>query len=682
MVSILALIGTAVATGGFAAGIPPINRYLTYEFNKLAPNQLPSEAELTTEFHRGMIAEQEYYRMMRMLGYDTDVAKRILYAASRLPEVEDLVTLRMRGVIEDKQFMDKMASLGFMSVDAELIYEAKKRIIEASQLIELRRRGKITEQEYYDGMAMVGYSEEDADKLYSLSQTLLSAAQLTELRRRGAIGEQEYYDGMARIGYSKDDAAKLYTLARTLPPAQALIEMHRRGEIGENEYYDMMAKLGYAREDATKLFNISMSLAPAEALIELRRRGKITEDEYYDRMWMLGYNRGEAEDIYEAQRRLIEREAILRLKWRGEISEDEYYKRMEALGFSEEEADMFERASLYFPPPGDLVRFAVREVYTPEIVEKYGQLEDLPQKFLEEARKAGMTEEQAKNYWAAHWVLPSVEMGYRMLHRRIIDEDELKTLMKVQDIMPYWRDKLIALSYEPYTRVDARRMYELGVLSEEELYNTYRDLGYDDEHAKKLVLWTKLYTIADDLRARYSKGWITADDVFKELIAAGLSEQGARKWLETIVKAEKPTRVEDERKLTKSEIIKGVKAGIITQEQAVTLLRDLGYEEWEAWYILAINKVVSAGDPEGYWEMKAVTEEYKRSQGLPYKPVPKELIDLEKQIKAQKAKIDEAKEKHLPDALVSQMIAELTTLEYRYRQLIKSWESMPPKKEK
>ena len=77
-----------------------------------------------------------------------------------------------------------------------------------------------------------------------------------------------------------------------------------------------------------------------------------------------------------------------------------------------------------------------------------------------------------------------------MLHRRIIDPDELKLLLRVRDIPSFWRERLVQLSYDPYTRVDVRRMYTAGVLSENEVFDTYLDLGYDEEHANNLTLWT------------------------------------------------------------------------------------------------------------------------------------------------------------------------------------------------
>jgi len=83
-------------------------------------------------------------------------------------------------------------------------------------------------------------------------------------------------------------------------------------------------------------------------------------------------------------------------------------------------------------------------------------------------------------------------MGYEMLHRKVITQDDLETLLKIQDFAPFWIPKMIDISYSPYTRVDARRMYETGVLSDEEYTTALEDLGYPLKKAEKYLEWTKL----------------------------------------------------------------------------------------------------------------------------------------------------------------------------------------------
>jgi len=75
-----------------------------------------------------------------------------------------------------------------------------------------------------------------------------------------------------------------------------------------------------------------------------------------------------------------------------------------------------------------------------------------------------------------------------------------------------------------------------------------------------------------------------------------------------------------------------------------------------------------------YWRMKKRLEQYKAAAGLPYKPVPIELIELEENIRGRRAEIERLKAEKAPDVVISQKISELATVEYAYRQAIKKWE--------
>ncbi|GAH21078.1 unnamed protein product, partial [marine sediment metagenome] len=70
---------------------------------------------------------------------------------------------------------------------------------------------------------------------------------------------------------------------------------------------------------------------------------------------------------------------------------------------------------------------------------------------------------------------------------------ELSRLLKSLDIMPFWRDKLTEISYNPLTRVDVRRMYKLGVLDESEVKKSYLNIGYNENDAEKMTAFTKKY---------------------------------------------------------------------------------------------------------------------------------------------------------------------------------------------
>jgi len=145
------------------------------------------------------------------------------------------------------------------------------------------------------------------------------------------------------------------------------------------------------------------------------------------------------------------------------------------------------------PSPSDIIRFAVREYWRPEISRPLGQWEEFPEELLKWTRKWGYEDWVAWAEWVAHWTLPSVTQGFEMLHRRVITRDELENLLKAQDITPFWREKLIAISYAPFTRVDVRRMFKLGVLNRDQVYSAMLDIGYDPWKAEQMTKFYEVY---------------------------------------------------------------------------------------------------------------------------------------------------------------------------------------------
>lgn len=166
--------------------------------------------------------------------------------------------------------------------------------------------------------------------------------------------------------------------------------------------------------------------------------------------------------------------------------------------------DAYLRLGDRLPPLTDIIAMAVKEAFTPSIAEKFGQYEDYPQQLTALARQQGISEEWARRYWAAHWDLPSPSQGFEMFQRRVIDRDTLIQLLRALDVMPFWRDKLIQISYNPLTRVDVRRMHQLGVLTPQEVESSYLDAGYSPENAKRLAEFTVKYNDGelDDARSR------------------------------------------------------------------------------------------------------------------------------------------------------------------------------------
>jgi hypothetical protein len=250
-----------------------------------------------------------------------------------------------------------------------------------------------------------------------------------------------------------------------------------------------------------------------------------------------------------------------------------------------------EQYQAMIPGPTDLVRFQLREVWDPSRRQELLE-EGTSGEYNTYMSKQGYNKDMRDNYWAAHWVLPSVGELNEMLHRGIIDEATWDRFVKYNDFDPTVRPWLKGISYNPYTRVDSQRMWSLDLLTEDELKANYKALGYDEIHAQRMTLWTKINVLATELRARYAKGWITPEQVKQELIAEGMPAASVDRWVQRIVKAETAARTDAERTLTKAEIIKGYTKEVIDYPTALQMLIDMGYTSDEAEYILIVNTAV------------------------------------------------------------------------------------------
>jgi len=294
-------------------------------------------------------------------------------------------------------------------------------------------------------------------------------------------------------------------------------------------------------------------------------------------------------------------------------------------GWSETKIEALKFLTEIIPGVSDLIRMSVREAFSPEIAEKFGQYQDPPVAVYPWAEKLGLSKEWVNRYWAAHWELPSAGQGFELLHRGIIDDDTLNMLLRALDVMPYWREKLIAMSWEMPTRVDVRRFWEYGTIDEKRLREVYTAIGYHGKDLDDYVLWTKVYTAFPDLMTRFKNGWLALDDVRAKLIRLGMPKDKAEELIQTKVKAAASEKLAKDKDLTAAEIIKGVKKAVITYQEGLELLEDLGYDEWEAEFKLAIELAVETGSPDTYTEFKDLTTKWKLATGREVKPMPEEI---------------------------------------------------------
>jgi len=276
--------------------------------------------------------------------------------------------------------------------------------------------------------------------------------------------------------------------------------------------------------------------------------------------------------------------------WRRDPSAyEQYFDDLKDQGWTDERIEALKFFTLFYPSANDLVNWQAKEVFEPAMVSKYGLRDELAGLQRDAFYKAGMSDEQIDNFWMAHWQHPQLNTIIQMLRRTDFTENDMRAWFRLVEIPPYWRDKLIEISYEVPTRVDVRRFWDMRTIDEARLREIYAWQGYHGKDLDDYVLWTKVYTAFPDLIARWKNGWITLDNVRSELTGYGMPSARVEELIETKLKSTAGDRTAAERDLTKTDIYKGVKTGVITRGEGMELLMDLGFEEDEADYLLTIN---------------------------------------------------------------------------------------------
>jgi len=270
--------------------------------------------------------------------------------------------------------------------------------------------------------------------------------------------------------------------------------------------------------------------APPEALVSAMMIDPARATENRDQMKRLGYSNTQIDNIILAHYRRVEEETIRTLYMRKIYTSDEMYKRMRELGYTDTRtAEIIQTWQLY-PGPQDLFAMVAHEAFEPDIYKAIGLDQEFPSEQIPWLEAQGISKEWAMKYWISHWEQPSLEMGFEMLHRGIINRQELDLLFRIVEIPQYWRDKLMAITYNPYTRVDVRRMHELGVVDTQELVQAYQDLGYDGEKAVKMAEFTIRYNAEGDnkltrsaILSSYHDDLISRSDALDMLTSQNLS---------------------------------------------------------------------------------------------------------------------------------------------------------------
>lgn len=222
---------------------------------------------------------------------------------------------------------------------------------------------------------------------------------------------------------------------------------------------------------------------------------------------------------------------LMTLSKRDALLRSDIGTRLRELG-SLESQDLTELESLFdqIPGPADLVRFMQRDAFNQGVVDTFGLDSGFTDNFAGQvvtwAGYQGLSEDVMRANWRAHWSIPSPTQLYEMYHRlrhpapgitQTVTLEDIKRALQQQDILPFWQDRLLAVSFHPLTRTDLFRAYERGWINDETFVNGSYQNGYSDEDAQTLLRFAtqerKLALRTSDFVREYTQGYISVDQL-------------------------------------------------------------------------------------------------------------------------------------------------------------------------
>ncbi len=323
---------------------------------------------------------------------------------------------------------------------------------------------------------------------------------------------KHYFDWLESVGYSGDyglgtDGVKNISSGGVF---REIIGYHEEMSFRGHEFIDIKGELkpffGPLREllDYCIHYTASTDIPGIPDTIEAYLHGRITEEDARCLIKLKNGVYSEWKNVIESRREQLNSDEIVRLWLRGELDEPTAKQRLRDVGmlFASEVDEKLSLAK-EIPPITDLVRFMTLNIYDPDILKRFNLDTEIERAGTGEGepidiwrKSQGITDEAFKAYWRAHWARPSPTLMNELVIRnrpgRVAKDiettiDDYRQVLRENDVLEFWRDRMLNIVYRPLTRIDARRLYIQGSIDRNTFIEDMKDLGYRDDNANQVA---------------------------------------------------------------------------------------------------------------------------------------------------------------------------------------------------
>lgn len=234
---------------------------------------------------------------------------------------------------------------------------------------------------------------------------------------------------------------------------------------------------------------------------------------------------------------LLDKSAYLEYLKRNPSQIDTVKDRLGELGYPDELQSILLELSNNILSVNETVSLATRGAFNDSFAAEWGLdsgLSSVEGKMRPLVEKAGGVWEHIKYFWRTHWTFPSGATLNDLLHHKKLTVDQVKHIMRAQNIPEKLIDSLIDISHTPLSVVQLRRLFNADIISDiSEVEKAYRILGYDEQNAKRLAaLADLLKKTPKKVHSRQKE--VASGDILSAYTDSILTEREAREMLKDL----------------------------------------------------------------------------------------------------------------------------------------------------
>lgn len=264
----------------------------------------------------------------------------------------------------------------------------------------------------------------------------------------------------------------------------ASLEAYKRGNMSGDDLANELAQEGLNSDRIQILQLLTEALMNSGDAIVALYRGTITMDDFQSRMTKLGFaantiktmvsnfeTRLQAGDLIEAEHR------ALSLPPEIGTTEQETY----GSGLTSGRLALLRQLAMKIPQLADLLTFSAWNIGDADFVKKFGLDQNMPDDFIANTAKLGISSDYAKQLWASHWQPVPIFILKELYQTGAISPDQLTALFNVYQIPPGFQASIMAAFSKQLSEAQLVAAVQNGTITEATLDPYIVSLGYNKD---------------------------------------------------------------------------------------------------------------------------------------------------------------------------------------------------------